>query len=113
MLTLHTDTFIPAETPSEYAVKYGWNEGTVEVTFMNRTRRVPCRAPSETKSNWSVFGLCARYATGSKVWHASIIHNGERVILVSTGFQSRSGRHSQPRLVGFTAEVSEAHVSKR
>ncbi len=113
MLTLHTDTFIAAETPSEYAVKYGWNEGTVEVTFDRKTRRVRCHAPSEKQKDWDIYDFCARYATGTKVWRASVRHDGQRILSVWTGFESRSGRHSQPRLCGFMADVSKQHISKR
>lgn len=113
MLTLHTDTFIATETPSEYAKLEGWKEGTVEVTFERKTQRVRCIAPSGGRSYWVIYDLCARYATGKKVWHAYISHDGHRVTHVSTGFDNRSGRYSQPRLVGFTDNVGKQHVSKR
>ena len=113
MLTLHNDTFIATETPSVYAVQYGWIEGTVEVTFDRKTRRVRCLAPSDKQRDWTIYGLCARYATGTKVWHATIRHDGTRVLSVWTGFDNRSRRYSEPRLCGFIDNVGEQHVSKR
>jgi hypothetical protein len=113
MFTLHTDTFIATETPSEYAKIEGWNEGTVEATFDGKTRRVRCIAPGGKQTEWTIYGLCARYATGTKLWHATIRHSGNRVLSVWTGFESRSGRYSQPRVCGFMADVGEQHVSKR
>ena len=113
MITLHTDTFAATETPSEYAAQYGWNEGTIEVTFERKTSRVRCLAPDDKRSEWTIYGLCARYATGTKLWHASIRHNGERILSIWTGFDNRSRRYSEPRLCGFMADVSQQHVSKR
>jgi hypothetical protein len=113
MITLHTDTFAATETPSEYAAEYGWNEGTIEVTFERKTRRVRCIAPGGKQADWTIYGLCARYASGTKVWSASVRHDGQRILSLWTGFESRSGRHSQPRLCGFMADVSQQHVSKR
>lgn len=114
MLVVRFDTFTATETPSEYAAKYGWNEGTVEVEFMGKTRRVDCLAPDASNSTrWVVYGLCARYATGTKVWPASLVFKDGKLLHVSTGFYSRSGRHSQPKLCGFTQDVGEQHVSKR
>jgi hypothetical protein len=113
MIELNTETFAPAIEPSKNAEKYGWNEGSVEVTFHGKTQRVRCLAPSESRDYWMIYGLCARYATGSKVWHASLTFKGGRVTHISTGFENRSGRFSQPRLVGFIENVSEQHVSKR
>jgi hypothetical protein len=113
MFTLHSDTFTATAVPSQWAEEHGWNEGTVEVTFEGKTRRVRCLAPSEKQKEWTIYGLCARYATGTKAWHASIRHNGERILSVWTGFDNRSRRYSEPRLCGFMADVGEQHVSKR
>lgn len=113
MITLHTETFAPAAELSKWAKECNWNEGTVEVTFQGKTRRVECIAPNEKRTDWVIYGLCARYATGSKVWRATIWHNGSRVTSVSTGFDNRSGRFSEPRLVGFIEGVGDRHVSKR
>ena len=113
MITLHTETFTPAAELSKYAKDYGLNEGTVEVTFQGQTRRVECIAPNDKRTDWVIYGLCARYATGSKVWHATIWHDGEKVKSVFTGFENRSGRFSRPSLVGFIEKVSEKHISKR
>jgi len=108
------ETFQPSETPSKYAEEYGWNEGTVEVTFQGRTQRVKCIAGEKHTSDWTIYGLCARYATGSKVWRATIHFNPEtRFYHVSTGFDNRSGRFSRPNLTGFIDQVSDKHISKR
>jgi hypothetical protein len=113
MLTLHFDTFAATETPSENAVKYGWNEGTVEVTFAGETRRVRCLAPDANRHKWTVYGLCARYRTGAKVWPASLVFADGKLVHVWTGFENRSGRYSQPSLCGFTQNADNANVSKR
>ena len=113
MLTLHTETFLPIFPASDWAEAYGCREGSVEVTFEGKTHRVRCLAPGEKQTEWTIYGLCARYATGTKVWHASIRHDGQRVLSVWTGFDNRSGRYSQPRLVGFIDNVGKQHVSKR
>lgn len=113
MIMLNTETFVPAETPSENAIKYGWNEGTVEVEFMGKTRRVNCLAPDAKSDRWAVYGLCARYATGTKVWPATVVFEKGKLFNIFTGFESRTGRHSQPRLCGFTADAGEQHVSRR
>jgi hypothetical protein len=113
MFMLHADTFIAAEEPSEYAKIEGWNEGTVEATFDGKTRRVRCIAPGGKQTEWTIYGLCARYATGTKLWHATIRHDGNRVLSVWTGFESRTGRHSRPRVCGFMADVGKQHISKR
>jgi hypothetical protein len=113
MITLHTETFVPAAQKSQYSEKYGWNEGSVEVTFEGKTRRVECLAPNETQAHWMIYGLCARYATGSKVWHASLQFKDGRLLHISTGFDNRSGRFSQPHLVGFMQDVGKQHISKR
>lgn len=113
MITINTETFVPADKQSDYAVNNGWIDGTVEVAFMGKTRRVECRATAGDSSEWIVFDMCARYATGTKVWPAAVkILNG-KIDYVRTGFESRSGRHSQPRLCGFLQDVSEKHVSQR
>lgn len=113
MIELHSETFIPAAELSKWAREYGWNEGSVDVSFQGKTQRVECIAPSEGRTHWTIYGLCARYATGTKVWHATIWHDGKRVTHVSTGFENRSGKFSQPRLVGFIEGVGEQHVSQR
>ena len=113
MIELHAETFAPAVEPSKYAEKYGWNEGSAEVTFLGKTRRVECIAPSEGRDYWVIYGLCARYATGSKVWRASLTVENGRVTHISTGFENRSGRFSQPHLVGFIEGANDQHVSKR
>jgi len=113
MLKIHADTFTATTAPSQWAEEYGWNEGTVEVTFEGKTKRVRCLAPDDKRSEWTIYGLCARYATGTKVWSASVRHDGNRILSLWTGFESRSGRHSQPRLVGFIDNVNAAHISKR
>jgi len=113
MIELHTETFAPAPELSKLAQKYGWNEGTVEMKFEGKTRRVKCIAPKENGDRWTVYGLCARYATGSKVWSATLIFKDGRLTNVSTGFDNRSGRFSQPRLVGFIENVGDKHISKR
>jgi len=113
-MIISTETFQPATELSKFGQQYGWNEGTVEVTFQGRTERVECIAPKEGEKNWTIYGLCARYATGTKVWPATIRFNIENhSAFVSTGFENRSGRFSQPRLVGFIAKVAEQHVSQR
>lgn len=113
-MIVHTHSFMPTETPSEYAIKYGWKEGTVEVTFEGKTRRVDCIAPNENRNDWVIYHLCARYATGVKVWPATIWFNPEaKTFRVSTGFENRSGRFTKPRLVGFLADVKTHNVSKR
>jgi len=113
MLKIHADTFTATTAPSQWAEEYGWNEGSVEVTFEGKTKRVRCLAPDDKRSEWTIYGLCARYATGTKVWSASVRHDGNRILSLWTGFESRSGRHSQPRLVGFIDNVNAAHISKR
>ena len=109
------ETFQPAAELSKYAKEYNWNEGTVEVAFQGRTQRVECIAPSDGgRKEWTIYGLAARYATGSKVWRATMTLNLETGrCRVSTGFDNRSGRFSEPRLVGFIAQSSEKNVSKR
>jgi hypothetical protein len=113
MITINTETFVANETPSENAIKYGWNEGTIEATFMGKTRRVNCLAPDAKSERWAVYGLCARYATGTKVWHATVTFEDGKVSRVWTGFDNRSRRYSEPRLCGFIADVGEQHVSRR
>ena len=113
MITVREDTFTPSENPSEYDIKHGWNSGTVEVEFNGKTRRVDCLAPGKDKGSWTIYGLCARYATGSKVWRATIYWIDNKITHVFTGFENRTGRYSQPRICGFTQDVGEAHVSKR
>lgn len=113
MITVRENTFIASENPSEYDIKYGWNSGTVEVEFNGETRRVDCLAPGKDKAHWTIYGLCARYSTGTKVWRATIFWFDKRITHVSTGFDNRSGRYSRPRLCGFTEDVGAAHVSKR
>jgi hypothetical protein len=113
MLTFHFDTFAATETPSDNAVKYGWNEGTAELTFAGETRRVRCLAPDANRHSWTVYGLCARYRTGAKVWPASLMFADGKLVHISTGFDNRSGRYSQPRLCGFTQDADKANVSKR
>ena len=113
MLKVHTDTFAAAGVPTELAMKYGWNEGTVEVEFMGKTRRLRCLAPTETDHKWTIYGLCARYHTGTKVWRAVVTFKDGKLFNIVTGFESRSGRHSVPQLCGFTADVGEQHRSKR
>lgn len=109
-----TQTFQPAAELSKWAQKFGWNEGTVEVTFQGKTERVRCHAPKGDEKTWTIYGLCARYATGTKAWPATIWFNVEtRTVNVSTGFDNRSGRFSQPRLVGFIAQVAAQHISQR
>lgn len=113
-MIIATETFQPAVTLSAYAEKYGWNEGTVEVTFQGRTERVNCHAPKDGGSQWTIYGLSARYATGTKVWPATIWFDAaKRTVRVHTGFDNRCGRFSQPRLVGFLANVATQHISKR
>ena len=113
MLTLHTETFLLKLVPSDWAEEYGYCEGSIEVTFEGKRRRVRCLAPSKKFAHWVIYSLAARYATGTKVWHASAVYDGQRVLEVWTGFDNRSGRYSQPRLVGFIADVGKQHVSKR
>jgi len=113
MLTVHFDTFTATETPSENAIKYGWNEGSVEVTFARETRRVRCLAPEANSQRWTVYGICARYRTGAKVWPASLVFADGKLVHVWTGFENRSGRYSQPRLCGFTQDAGKQNVSKR
>lgn len=111
-IVLATKTFEPAAEQPEYAAKFGWTTGTAEVTFMGKTRRVDVRKTNETE--WVIFGLCGRYPTGGKVWSASVhLNHATGGVWVSLGFDSRSGRHGQPRLTGFLADVGEGHVSKR
>ena len=113
MITINAATFAPFKEQSDYAVKNGWIEGTVEVAFMSKTRHVECRAPSANDGEWIVFDLCARYATGTKVWPATVKIRDGKIDYITTGFESRSGRHSRPRLCGFLQDVCEQHVSKR
>ena len=113
MIKLNTETFAPAIEPSKNAEKYGWNEGSVEVTFAGETRRVRCLAPKANSQRWTVYGICARYRTGAKVWPASLVFADGKLIHVSTGFDNRSGRYSQPRLCGFTQDAGKQNVSKR
>lgn len=113
-MNIATETFQPAAELSKYGQEYGWNEGTVEVTFQGRTERVKCIAPKDGEAKWTIYGLCARYATGTKVWPATIWFSAETGKMnVSTGFDNRSGRFSQPRLVGFIAKVADQHISQR
>jgi hypothetical protein len=113
-MIIATETFQPAAELSKYGQQFGWNEGTVEVTFQGRTERVQCIAPKDGGSQWTIRGLCARYATGAKVWPATIWFDADkRTFNIMTGFDNRSGRFSQPRLVGFLADVAPQHVSQR
>ena len=113
MIEIRTETFVPAEVPSDYAVTNDRTEGSVEVTFNGVTRRVICLAPDAKSAVWVIYGLCARYATGKKVWPASVLVVGSNAIGIFAGFESRSSRHSRPTLVGFLQDAREQHISKR
>ena len=113
MLTINTASFIADAEQGEYAIKYGWIDGTVEVTFERKTRCVHARKCDNNQ--FIAFDLAARYPTGSKVWKASARFTPEgKIISVQAGVESRSGRiASQPRICGFIADVREQHISQR
>lgn len=112
MITLATTTFEPAAEQPSFNAKFGWVSGTAEVTFQGKTHRVNVRKTGETE--WVIFGIGGRYPTGSKVWPASIKFNhATNEMWVRLGFDSRSGRHGQPRLTGFLEQAGKNHISKR
>lgn len=113
MFTIHADTFTADETQSEINLKWGWTDGTIEVTFNRSTRRVD--AVKYEDGRIGVRGMVARYPTGSKVWPASVMCNPDgSIFYIRAGVESRSGRiAAQPRLCGFREDVREEYVSQR
>lgn len=113
MITIDTASFVADAEQSENAVKYGWVDGTVEVTFQSKTRRVPARKCSDNEI--IAFDIAARYPTGSKVWKSSVRFSVDgKVRHINAGVESRSGRiASQPRICGFIEGVREQYISKR
>lgn len=76
---INPSTYIvnPDFVPTELDKKYGWKEGTVEVTLLGETRRLPAM---HYGNSISARGLGGRYRTGTKVWNATItLHLGGRL----------------------------------
>ncbi len=113
MLNINIGSFVADAEQGEYATKYGWTNGTVEVTFQGKTRRVCARKCSDNK--FVAFDIASRYPTGSKVWRSAVHFSPEgKIFHISAGVESRSGRiASQPRICGFIEGVREQHISKR
>ena len=111
-IILATATFTADDVQGELCAQYGWVDGTAEVTFERKTHRVNVRRVNDTE--WVVFSLGARYATGTKVWPACVRFDfAKNKVSVSTGFDNRSGKFSQPRLCCFLADVGTNVVSQR
>jgi hypothetical protein len=113
MLTIDIASFVADAEQSEYAVQYGWLNGTVEVTFQGKTRRVRARKCDDNQI--IAFDMAARYPTGSKVWKSSVRFSVDgKVRHINAGVESRSGRiASQPRICGFIEGVRDEYISKR
>ena len=112
MLTIDVSSFAVNADQDEYAVKYNWQNGTIAVTWQGKTKTVKAR---KAKNEFIVWGMGARYPTGTKLWEATINANLDgKILRVRAGFDSHAGRFAQsPRVVCFMSDAAEIHHSKR
>jgi carbon monoxide dehydrogenase subunit G len=112
MLTIDVSSFVANADQDEYAVKYNWQNGTIAVTWQGKTKTVQAR---KADKEFIVWGMGARYPTGTKLWEATIhaTHEG-KILHVRAGVDSRAGRLAQsPRIVAFMSDAADIHHSKR
>lgn len=112
MLTIDASSFTANAEQDEYATKYGWQDGTIALTFRGKTKTVTARKTK--RDEYIVWGIASRYPTGSKVWDTCIRFKDGKVVGISAGVDSRSGRIARaPMVVGFMSDVADQHHSKR
>lgn len=112
MFTIDTSSFAANTKQDEYAIKYGWQDGTIALTFRGKTKTLTARKTE--RDEYIVWGIASRYPTGSKVWDTCIRFKDGKVVDITSGVDSRSGRLARsPMVVGFMSDVADQHHSKR
>jgi CTP-dependent riboflavin kinase len=103
-MLINITTYVAAAEATDERLSAYFEEGTVEVTIRNETRRVRAlRAHSDGAI--TAYGTSGRYVSGAKAWPATITNrpgkDGTRWESVSFGRDDRSGRFNKANLIFF------------